>query len=69
MSQSWDLCGLKTAETTSGNLWETEKSDFKIQECLFLHRCKAPPKLTATQTYGQGPAGTLTIGFEEQVKV
>ena len=28
-----------------------------------------PPKLSATQTYGQGPAGTLTIGFEEQVKV
>ena len=35
----------------------------------FLHRCEAPPKLSATQTYGQGPAGTLTIGFEEQVKV
>ena len=33
------------------------------------YRCEAPPKLFATQTYGQGPAGTLTIGFEEQVKV
>ena len=36
---------------------------------VFLHRCKAPPKPSATQSYGQGPAGTLTIGFEEQVKV
>ena len=41
----------------------------RVQESLFLHRCEAPPKLSATQTYGQGPAGTLTIGFEEQVKV
>ena len=30
MSQSWDLFGFKTAETTSGNLWETKKSDFEI---------------------------------------
>ena len=27
------------------------------------------PKSLATQSYGQSPAGTLTIGFEEQVKV
>ena len=36
---------------------------------LLLHRCEAPSESSATQTYGQGPAGTLTIGFEEQVKV
>ena len=40
-----------------------------IRECFFYRGVKHPPKISATQTYGQGPAGTLTIGFEEQVKV
>ena len=69
MSQSWNLRAFKTVDKTHGNLRLTEKNYLKIQEYLFLHRCEAPPKLSATQTYGQGPAGTLTIGFEEQVKV
>ena len=35
---------------------------------LFRTGAKHPPKLSATQTYGQGPEGTLTIGFEDRVK-
>ena len=34
-----------------------------------LCRCEAPLKFEpeATQTYGQGPAGALTICFEERI--